>query len=128
MNVELGIRASIAAFIAALVFHLIPTFIEMQLESSFGPLFVYGMMGDALGCGFIFALRKRVGLGLYLALVGIKIALQQTGTVDSTTLAWFSDLVPASLLSIAASTLATGAGFRSGHLFPPSTAMEQELK
>jgi hypothetical protein len=91
----------LALFSVAFFIYAVPTTLEFFASRHFGPWFSTILPGDLVGClwlGVVSRMRL-VGLLLYIFLTSSESVLYGFGLVDSGSLLWLTDLVPALLVA-----------------------------
>lgn len=83
-----------------MIFYAAPTALEAILMHWLGAVSVCLFLGDFLGCAAIGFLKgPRSGVSLYILLLFVKLSLLALHLLARDRLLWFSDLVPATLLT-----------------------------
>jgi hypothetical protein len=107
-----GTRAVTVAFVCMALFWAFPTVIEILLVPAVGSFFAVIILGDLLGCAVLAAWDRITGIGLYVALTILELVVWRAGVVRPAALAWFTDLVPAVVVSVLAVRRSISAHFR----------------
>jgi hypothetical protein len=87
-----------------LLFYAIPVWLEAHVALRAGPLAAYVLLGDLAGCLAIAFSNWQNALALYLILTTLEFGIFQSRVVSVSFLVWFSDFIPATLLSVVAAT------------------------